>query len=377
MDIDIKQLTEDQENEKELFIDKVDSRLILELNRNQILEDTDWIDMVIEVSPHLTKAFDKWMKQIVTEEEVIKMELIKKISVESIKHLSKHVNLVTDFDEETGEVLPSYLLNAYKEENFVTYENRFLYSLVKLIDDFIYLRTEAEEKNSPKYRGRNHQRAVYEGSTKINKERVKLKFEYTSEAIEEQDKTKEIEDKIAELKKGMALIKATELYKFLDTKRFPLVKNPLKMTNVLLKNVHFQYCVKLWGYLNSHLDVQAKALRAQKAFEEKGPAKQLVDEDFFIKYMIFNSINNEKFGLSESLKTTKLDEKEKRDLTDKLLEKLINLNPEFSDQELKKLIAEKYVTYRNKKYASLKPLEDEFNKKIKEYLEKIGKLRIK
>ena len=33
------------------------------------------------------------------------MELIKKISVESIKHLSKHVNLVTDFDEETGEVI--------------------------------------------------------------------------------------------------------------------------------------------------------------------------------------------------------------------------------------------------------------------------------
>ena len=377
MDIDIKQLTEDQENEKELFVDKVDSRLILELNRNQILEDTDWIDMVIEVSPHLTKAFDKWMKQIVTEEEVIKMELIKNISVESIKHLTKHVNLVTDYDEETGDVLPSYLLNAYKEENFVTYENRFLYSLVKLIDDFIYLRTEAEEKNSPKYRGKNYQRAVYEGFTKINKERVKLKFEYTSEAVEEQDKTKEIEDKIAELKKGMALIKATELYKFLDSKRFPLVKNPLKMTNVLLKNVHFQYCVKLWGYLNSHLDVQAKALKAQKAFEEKGPAKQLVDEDFFIKYLIFNSINNEKMGLSERLKTTKLDDKEKRDLTDKLLEKLINLNPEFSDQELKKLIAEKYVTYRNKKYASLKPLEDEFNKKIKEYLEKIGKLRIK
>ena len=200
MEIDIKNLTESQEEEKELFVNKVDSRLVLDLNRNQILEDTDWIDMVIEVSPHLTKAFDKWMKQIVTEEEVIKMELIKKISVESIKHLSKHVNLVTDFDEETGEVLPSYLLNAYKEENFVTYENRFLYSLVKLIDDFIYLRTEAEEKNSPKYRGKNYQRAYYEGSTKINKEKIKLKFEYTSEAVEEQDKSKEIEDKIAELK---------------------------------------------------------------------------------------------------------------------------------------------------------------------------------
>ena len=376
MEIDIRKLTEEQENEKELFIDKVDSRLILELNRNQILEDTDWIDMVIEVSPHLTKAFEKWMKQIVTEEEVIKMELIKKISVESIKHLSKHVNLVTDFDEETGEVLPSYLLNAYKEENFVTYENRFLFSLVKLIDDFIYLRTEAEEKNSPKYRGKNYQRAVYEGSTKINKERVKLKFEYTSEAIEEQDKSKEIEDKIAELKKGMALIKSTELYKFLETKRFPLVKNPLKMTNVLLKNVHFQYCVKLWGYLNSHLDAQAKSIKAQKEFEEKGIAKDLIDEDFFIKYLIFNSINFQVKNGSK-LKNSLRDEKEKRELTDKLIEKLIDINPEFSDQELKKLIAEKYVSYRTKRDISLKPLEETFRKSINEYLQNIEKLRLK
>lgn len=377
MDIDIRNLTDEQEEEKEIFVNKIDSKLILDLNRNQILEDTEWIDMVIETSPHILKAFNKWMKQIVTEEEVIKMELIKKISVESIKHLAKHTNLIAEFDEDTGDVIPSQILNAYKEEDFVTYENRFLYSLVKLIDDFIYLRTEAQEKNSPKYRGKNYQRAVYEGSTKINKEKVKLKFEYTSEAVEEQDKSKEIEDKIKELKKGMALIKSTELYKLLDSKRFTLVKNPLKMTNVLLKNVHFQYCVKLWGYLNSHLDVQAKALKAQKAFEERGTAKELVDEDFFIKYLIFNSINMEKFGLNERLKTTKLDDKDRRELTDKLLEKLINLNPEFSDQELKKLIAEKYVTFKNKKYVSLKPLEDEFNKKIKEYLEKIGKLRIK
>ena len=34
MEIDIKNLTESQEEEKELFVNKVDSRLVLDLNRS-------------------------------------------------------------------------------------------------------------------------------------------------------------------------------------------------------------------------------------------------------------------------------------------------------------------------------------------------------
>ena len=92
--------------------------------------------------------------------------------------------------------------------------------------------------------------------------------------------------------------------------------------------------------------------------------------------MIFNSVNFQVTN-SKKLKSSSLDEKERRELTEILIQKLININPDLSDQELKRLIAEKYVETRNRKFISLKPVEDEFNKKIKEYLEKIGKLRIK
>mgnify|MGYP003312698329 CR=1 FL=1 len=45
--------------------------------------------------------------------------------------------------------------------------------------------------------------------------------------------------------------------------------------NVLLKNVHFQYAVKLWNYLNSHMDAQNKAVKQNNEFEEKGLTKGL------------------------------------------------------------------------------------------------------
>lgn len=376
MEMDIKKLTEKHE-EKELFVNRINSKLIMNINKSQILDDDEWIDEVIFTAPYIEKALDKWNKQIVTEEEIIKIELIKKVSIESVKHLSKNTNFIAEFDQDTGDVVPSKILNAYKEESFITYENRFLYTLIKLIDDFIFLRTrEDEQRKDTGYKGKKYQSAKYEGIAKIDRERVKLNFEYISEETEEKEKSIENEEKIKELKKRMDLIKATELFKFLDSQRIVLVKSPLKMTNVLLKNVNFQYCVKLWGYLNSHLDEQTKNKKAQKEYEEKGHVKDLIDEDFFIKYSIFDTINSQGANFKKIKKAT-LNDKERKELTEKLIERLITLNPDFTDYELKKLIAERYVAYRNKKDISLKPLEAVFNKKIKEYLEKIGKLRIK
>ena len=52
--------------------------------------------------PHLEKAVTK---NIVTEEEIIKIELIKKVTVESVKHLSKNVNFVDRFNQKLFEKL--------------------------------------------------------------------------------------------------------------------------------------------------------------------------------------------------------------------------------------------------------------------------------
>lgn len=377
MALNIVDFIDNQNDDGELFIRRIDSKLTMDISKNQILDDDDWIDLVNFTIPHLEKAFEKWNRNIITEEEIVKIELIKKVSVESIKHLAKNTNLISEWDQETGDVTPSKILNAYKEENFVTYENRFLFSLVKLIDDVIYLRTREDEEGNKGFKGKNYQKAVYEATTKVDREKVKINFEYVSEAVEEQEKSRENEEKIEELKKGMAMIKATELYKHLKTKKFTLVKSPLKMTNVLLKNVHFQYCVKLWQYLNSHLDAQSKSIKAQKDYEEKGEIKDLIDEDFFIKYLVFNSINIQGSPTSKKLKNVIRDEKEKKELTDRLIEKLVQLNPEMPDQELKKMVMDKYIMYKMKRDISLKPLEDTFRKHIDAYLQNIEKLRLR
>jgi len=179
MDLNVVKLTnfETEESSQE-FLNKVNSKLLLDLSKSQIVENDEWIEMVEFSLPHLEKALTKEIKNIVTEEEIIKIELIKKVTVESVKHLSKNVNFVDRFNQKSGEVIPKKILNAYKEETFITYENRFLFSLIKLIEDYMYLR---EKDQETEYKGKNEKKANYHAEANYKKEKIKVNVEYISE----------------------------------------------------------------------------------------------------------------------------------------------------------------------------------------------------
>ena len=372
MDLNITKLANLESNKVKDFLGRIDSKLIMDINKSQIIENDAWLDMVEFTIPYIEKALIKQIKQIVTEEEIIKIELIKKVTVESVKHLSKNVNFVDHF-EENGDVIPKKILNAYKEETFMTYENRFLFTLIRLIEDFIYLREKAAENE---FKGKNIQKARYQAETKLRKEKVKVNFDYLSEELVGAKKTASTVDRIKELRKSLKMLKNTELYQILASKRVIPVKAPLKMTNVLLKNVNFQYAVKLWNYLSEQMEMKDKSENLGKEYEEKGLSKTLIDEDIFLMYLVFK--NHEEQQKKKGQKKNAIEDKAaKKELTDALMERIIDLNPELTEKELKQLIADKYMVMKTRKVLSLKPVEDKFKQRIDKYMNQIKELRLK
>lgn len=355
------------------FLNKVDSKLMIDVNRSQIVENDEWIDMVEFSLPHIEKALTKEIKNIVTEEEIIKIELIKKVSVESVKHLSKNVNYVDKFNQKTGEVIPKKILNAYKEETFITYENRFLYSLIKLIEDYMYLR---EKDQQTEYKGKNEEKANYQAEVKYKKEKIKVNFDYSSESNIGAKKSDDTAERIQDIKKKIKDLKTTNVYQLLQSKRITLVKSPLKMTNVLLKNVHFQYAVKLWNYLSEQIEIKDKAVKTNKVYEENGIAKKLVDENVFLMHLIFKNRDIDE-KMKGQKKTALEDKKVRKELTDDLIEKIIELNPDISDKDLKQMIADKLILMKTRKLISLKPIEDRFKDRINKYMVQAKEVRLK
>ena len=356
MDLNIVKLANMEKENSTKFLSKMDSKLMMDVDRSHIVENDEWMDMVEFTIPYLEKALTKEIKNIVTEEEIIKIELIKKVTVESVKHLSKHVNLVDKFNQKSGEVTPKKILNAYKEETFLTYENRFLYTLIKLIEDYMYLRKKQDDEE---YKGKNHQKADYQAEVKLGKEKINVKMEYDSERITGITKTEKTAERIAGIERSLKMLKQTEVYQTLVAKKATYVKAPLKMTNVLLKNVNFQYAVKLWNYLSEQMELNDKTINESSQYEEKGIVKELVDEDIFLLYSILKKTDNSN-TLKGKAKSAVEDKKLAKQLTDAMIERIIELNPDMTEKELNKLISEKILVMKTKKLISLKPVEDRF-----------------
>lgn len=373
MDLNIVKLANAEKEKSTKFLHEIKSKLIMDVAKSKIVENDEWIDMVEFTIPYIEKALTKEIKNIVTEEEIIKIELIKKVTVESVKHLSKNVNLVDRYNQQSGEVIPKKILNAYKEETFLTYENRFLYTLIKLIEDYIFLR---EKQENEEYKGKNYQKANYQADIKLNKEKVNVDMKYNSEITTGVTKTEKTLDRIVKIKKSLKMLKQTEVYQTLVAKKATYVSSPLKMTNVLLKNVNFQYAVKLWNYLSNQMEIEDKTMNENSEYEEKGIIKQLVDENVFLLYSIFKKTDNTN-ALKGKAKSAIEDKKIAKELTDAMIERIIELNPEMTEKELNRMIAEKILIMKTRKMVSLKPIEDKFKERIERYMMQAKEVRLK
>ena len=112
-------------------------RLIQDISIHDALPiSIDWIDTIEEVLPNLDTIVRNPRKFIVQEEDIVDVSLARSISTESVKFLAQHTNMISKVDED-GSVTPSKILNITKEESFEIYENRFIYTLLLKLKDFV------------------------------------------------------------------------------------------------------------------------------------------------------------------------------------------------------------------------------------------------
>ena len=108
---------EDFRNETSSFVKKLDDYYIPYSNvrkiisesaseaslRRQIIDmliDTEWIDIIEHTIPHLDTAIRNPGRAIEDEEEILPVELSKKISDKSVKHLAQHTNLIMKIEDD-------------------------------------------------------------------------------------------------------------------------------------------------------------------------------------------------------------------------------------------------------------------------------------
>ena len=125
------------DNKNKDFYENINSNLRVVTNYDKTSTNFEWLDIMEDTIRYLDNILRNPNRFIINEEDIVKIELARRVTVESIKHLSKNTNLIQDIDKKTGDVKPSKILNINKEESFNTYENRFIYSLIKNMQFYI------------------------------------------------------------------------------------------------------------------------------------------------------------------------------------------------------------------------------------------------
>ena len=172
-ELDIINLYNNESNKHlENFNEKINSNLKISTSFDKTENDVEWLDIMEDTIRYLDNILRNPNRFIINEEDIVKVELARRVTVESIKHLSKNTNLIQDIDKKTGDVRPSKILNINKEESFNTYENRFIYSLIKNMQFYINRKKKniTEDSSSSK----EFKQFEYNANSKMGKETIDL-----------------------------------------------------------------------------------------------------------------------------------------------------------------------------------------------------------
>lgn len=374
--IDIYESADDKQTEQ--FKNNINSTLRVQTDYEKVIKDTEWIEKMEEVVPYIDNIFRNPNRFIINEEEIVKIERARKITVDSIKHLTKNTNFIQEIDKKTGDVKPSKILNINKEESYDTYENRLIYTLVQNMKFFISKKKKTIEQFSGDNSGnKNNKRIDYSGNTKVAKQKVNINLsldtaldtEGEGKKESEEDSADNLLERIARLEVKVSDLTTSDVYKVIDKKHITLITGPIKKTNVVLKNVNFQYAMKMWTYLQENLDDKTQNINEKNDYEDTGELKNLIDDSFYLQYLILNTLDKEQ---QDDFKNEAKEKEVQEIVVSKMLEKVVDMNSDMPEDELQKMIADKIAIIKYRNMVNMKEIQKIFDKHIEKYLNKIN-----
>ena len=233
--------------------------------------DVSWVEAIENGLIHVDNVIRRPSRTIVDVEEIVPIALSKKVTVESVKHLAQHTDLIQSVDKRTGKITPSKLLNVHKEESLETYENRFVNTLIDRLYIFImtrYQKLAEVEKDEEVYS------LEFENEMDDTKG-SQLTFKVTIDARRSLEATNDsgytIWQRVEKLKKTIEGYKGSELCTTLGNN---FVQPPIMRTNAIMKNVDLKACLMLWQYILSYdkvgyeINIEDTAVRPDQNYLE-------------------------------------------------------------------------------------------------------------
>lgn len=270
----------------------------IEQQREELVKvvDEEWISVIEDSLDAINTIIEKPRRFITTEEEVVPVSLAKKISADSVRHLSQNTQFLAPSDD--GSIHPTKILNVNMAETYDLYENRFVYHLIKRLLTFVDKRTDVIFWSTG-----NEVRNRFTMHSKIGDAYEEIEYNVEMTVKDRQNFAENDADNIDTF---MRIDRVRRLVMALHNASFcqimqgcATVRSPIQRTNLIMKDPNYRKCYQLWQFMERYdkvgynIEVKDSAL----AFDDEYMVQ--MHTNLINNYTVFKSLTTDDRNLTE------------------------------------------------------------------------------
>ncbi|MBP5165962.1 MAG: DUF2357 domain-containing protein [Oscillospiraceae bacterium] len=259
--------------------------------------DEEWLTTIEDSLDSINKIIANPRRFVATSEQVVPVALAKKITADSVRHLSQNTQFIAS--NEDGDVHPTRILNVTTEDSYDLYENRFIYHLIQRLVTFIDKRTDLifwstgdETMNTLTME------SDVDDAYETIEYRMEMRIKNRQSFAENDSDNMNVFMRIDRVRRMVMSLRTSSFCSLLAG--CAKVRSPIQRTNLLMKDPDYRNCYKLWQFLERYDSLGYTIEEQDRALE--------FDEEFLIQlqtnlianYAVFKSIlEADKRDLSE------------------------------------------------------------------------------
>ena len=249
--------------------------------------DEEWLSTIEDSLDAINAVIANPRRFVATSEQVVPVALAKKITADSVRHLSQNTQFIAS--NENGDIQPTKILNVTTEDSYDLYENRFVYHLIQRLVTFIDKRTDLIFWST--------------GDETMNTLAMESKVDDAYETIEYRlemkikNRQSFAENDRENMNVFMRIDRVRRMVMSLRTSAFcslmagcARVRSPIQRTNLMMKDPDYRKCYQLWQFLESYDSLGYTIEEIDRPLEFDEEYLLQLQTSLIANYTIFKSI---------------------------------------------------------------------------------------
>ena len=283
--------------------------------------DLNWVNEIERALPAMQNIISNPRNIIQEEELIVNAAHAKRATNDVVRHLTQHAAYVEDYQEDSGDVRPSRLMQKYREDTDVLYENRLAFTAIEMTYHFVKIRHDALfEAMSDEYGAKLRVNSDMQGPLEMVHMEMFLHIKETESMLDSDERHADVFNRISRIYRLLSSFMNTAFCQ--QMAKAPRIKGVIVKTNVLKRNPDYRAVERLFEFIRGYSDIGYSI----RVIEQSPQINEVFERDIYHN-ILFNYIILKGY----------LENEEDRVIAAKPMEKQRTMKPKFIHEIIEEL----------------------------------------